>query len=591
MIVASLALALLGMTPGKIDINLKDLKDGDTIARPRTITVTVDSTNPINQVEFYVGDRLRSSDTSTPYEFQIDPLNEAEGKLTLTFAAYSSEGENNKKSISVTLDPGTSKGVKPNVDLGNEALTKGALDEAIYAGRVALKADSKSKDARLLLARAYLRKGVYDKAQTFAEDALAADPNFDEANEVLSGIGLRKAFMTLSGGNRKETLESIKTSLNKGVAARRKVLDRQFDAAGQPTAANLYEWCKMAIRAGRYQAAANALSPVFHRATNDTKTGNLLAYAQIRDADYASAARTIDDLTRTKALDGYSYALKAILLTLQGKTNDADAAMSEAIGSDPDNLGIKLSQTYIVLTRGRFNALASLVQSLSRDEGQRPEVNYYLSILLNKMQSYTDADKRFLDAVLAEPTLVDMLVERGNQSLSPVVENKIHFDAQHKAEEAETIRYQTDLAGAYYNAALIAKPDSPLALTALCIYYSNTGRAADALSYADAAVAAGPNYPAAQYTAAMVYAAVQGQIGDRVTKLKKDTGANATTEQRNEISKLENEFENLTKKADAARKKSGQLDPAFLEGRFSPTAQTVFAYFVQHGRIPLLVMP
>lgn len=582
MVVASLAFALLGMTPGKIDVLFKDFKEGESITRPRVLTVTVDASSAVNQVEFYVGSSLRTSDSSTPYEFQIDPLNEAEGNLKLTFAAYTADGQNAKKEVTVKIDSGVAKGAQANVDMGNDSLTKGENDEAIYFGRVALKATEGFNPARLLLARAYLRKGVYDKAQTFAEDALAADPKFDEANEVLSGIGLRKAFMTLSSGNRKETLESIKASLQKGVAARRKVLDRQIDAMGTPTTENLIPWSKVAIRTGRYKAAINALGPVFRKTESSPEVGNLLAYAQVRNTDYVEAGYTLAGLERNRALDGYGYMLKSLLLAINGKDAAADTAMSEAIGNDPDSLATKLAQTYIALKRGRTNVMSSLVQNLVRDQSHRPEVNYYLAILQDRQQNYTDADKHFLEAILAEPTLVDGLVERGNQSILPLVNNRI-TDADQK-------QYQIDLAGAYYTAALEAKPDSPQGLTAMMIYYSSIGKSADAVAYADAATTAGPNYAPGQFAAAMVYAAVQMIYGDQVTKLRKEGGV-LSGDQLREVNKLEMQRDEMRKKAELARRKASSLDPSFLEGQLSPNMQVVFAYFTQHGRIPLLVMP
>ncbi|MEQ1934392.1 MAG: Ig-like domain-containing protein, partial [Fimbriimonadaceae bacterium] len=187
MLATSLALALMGMTPVKIDIVVRDLKDGDALTGVRKFRVTVESDNPVNQVEFYVGDNLRSNDTSTPYEFEIDPLNETEGSLKLSFAAYSAQGENVKKSYTVKIDTGVAKGADKNVEEGYAAMAKSQFDQAIYSGRVALKAKAGYNPARILLARAFLSKGVYDKAQTFAEDALASEPNSDDANEVLSG--------------------------------------------------------------------------------------------------------------------------------------------------------------------------------------------------------------------------------------------------------------------------------------------------------------------------------------------------------------------------------------------------------------------
>ena len=84
MLTSLLASAILGFTPlTKIELNVKDLNTGDSLSAERTFRVTVLSDNPVTKVEFYVGDSLRDSDSSTPYEFGMDPRKEADGALKL----------------------------------------------------------------------------------------------------------------------------------------------------------------------------------------------------------------------------------------------------------------------------------------------------------------------------------------------------------------------------------------------------------------------------------------------------------------------------------------------------------------------------
>ncbi|MEQ1823892.1 MAG: Ig-like domain-containing protein [Fimbriimonadaceae bacterium] len=583
MLATSLALALMGMTPTKIDIVVRDLKDGDALTGIRKLRVTVNSDQPVNQVEFYVGDNLRSNDTSTPYEFEIDPLNESEGNLKLTFAAYTAQGDNAKKTYTVKIDTGVSKGADKNIEEGYTAMAKSQFDQAIYSGRVALKAKAGYNPARVLLARAFLSKGVFDKAQAFAEDALASDPNMDEANEVLSGISLRKALETFLSSGQKRDVEPIRAALERGVSYRRKGLIRQFEAIGAPTDQNLIQYAKLALRAGRNNAAIQALSPQYRKDAKQTEIANLLAFAQIRDADNAGATLTLSYLEKAQAMDAYSYGLKSILLVQAGKDGDADAAMSEAIGNDPDALGVKLAQTAIALKRNRTGALSNLVASLSKDESPRPEVNYYLSILLNQMQSFVDADKRFMTAILAEPSSVDLLIERGNQSVLMMTSGT--------TKDAEQLKYQAQIAGAYFNAALTSQPDSPQALTAMVLYYTSTGDSAKALSYADGAVKAGPGYAAAHYAASMVYTANAINNEREVARMRKEAKTTLSAEELKKIGIYENQARELTKKSAEALKKSIALDTYGLDGRPVPSLNEAFTYFARHGRIPYLVGP
>jgi hypothetical protein len=95
---AALWLAVLAVAPKPVQLS-PNIADGDVIDKVRTIRVRVTAEDPVTQVEFYVGDDLRDTDSSTPYEFRIDPLDEPEGELTLTFAAYTTEGDSARKSV------------------------------------------------------------------------------------------------------------------------------------------------------------------------------------------------------------------------------------------------------------------------------------------------------------------------------------------------------------------------------------------------------------------------------------------------------------------------------------------------------------
>jgi len=127
---------------------------------PRLPT-NVDGLGIITQVEFYVGSDLRDADTSTPYEFKLDTLEVEDGELKVTFAAYTSDGKSTKKALSLTVDNGVSKGAEFHVQQGEEFLRNSKWDDAINAGRVALKAKKGFNPARMVLARAYMGKNVF----------------------------------------------------------------------------------------------------------------------------------------------------------------------------------------------------------------------------------------------------------------------------------------------------------------------------------------------------------------------------------------------------------------------------------------------
>lgn len=581
MLTALIASALLNWTPVKIDINVRDVKDGDVISSEQTFRVTVAADHPVTQVEFYVGDSLRDSDSSTPYEFKIDPLSEKEGAFAVGFVAYTSEGEKGRKDLKLTIDTGVSKGAEFHVEAGNEALIEGKLDAAILAGRVALKAKSDHNPARVLLARAYLSKGIMDKAEQFAQDALAADPNFNEGRELLAAINLRKALSNRNA-NRDEAMKQIATAMKQAADYRRQNLDRMYDGVGEVNDANRLRAADMYLRTYRYDAAIKALNPTFVKDPTMAELGNRIAFAQMRMSRMNDASETLRQMEKANSLDAYGYALLSVLHAMTGTEADSDKAMAEAVGNDPENLGVRTAQVFVALRRGRTGTFGNLASNLAKEEGQRSEVNYYLAILLHQLRSFTDADERFAQSVLAEPANSDMYVERGNQALYPVVAGRI--------KDTDGVRYQYEAANAYYEAGLAAWPESPQALAAIALMKTQQGKPAEALSYAEATVRAGSHYPAGHYCAAMVYYSMGVDTANRAAAIRRDT-KNPDADTRAKLAELDRLVTDYTKLANAAKSRAEELDPKNLGGRSIPRLIDVYEYFIRYGRVPLLTRP
>lgn len=583
MVTALIASALLGWSPFKIDINVRDVKDGDVISAEKTFRVTVTSDNPVTQVEFYVGDSLRDSDSSTPYEFKVDPLNETEGQFAVAFVAYTNEGEKGRKDVKLTIDTGVSKGADFHVQQGLDFLADQKVDDAIRSGRVALKAKADYNPARVLLARAYLAKGIMDKAEQFAQDALAADPNFSEGRELLAAINLRKALGAgAQMANRDEAMKLIASAMKQAVQYRRQNLDAMADGIGTLTDENRVRATDTLLRAFRYDAVVKALNPTFTKDPKNSVYGNRIAFAQLRMSRTQDAAETLRLMEKSGSLDAYGYALLSVAQTMSGADADADKSMTEAVGNDPENLGVRTGQVFVALRRGRTGTFGNLSSNLAKEEGQRTEVNYYLAILLHQLRSFTDADDRFAQAVLAEPANSDMYVERGNQALYPIVAARIT--------DKDGVRYQFEAAAAYYEAALAAWPDSPQALAAVAFMKTQQGKPAEAVSYADATVRAGSSYPAGYYCASMVYYSMSVEMANRAATLRRDT-KNPDAETRAKLAELDSMTTDFQKRASTAKAKAEELDPKNLAGRSIPRLIDVYEYFIRFGRIPQLTRP
>lgn len=583
MLTALIASALLGWTPLKIEINVRDVKDGDVISAEKTFRVTVVSDNPITQVEFYVGDSLRDSDSSTPYEFKIDPLNEKEGPYAVGFVAYTSEGEKARRDLKLSIDTGVSKGAEFHVEQGNEFLSDQKLDDAIRSGRVALKAKADFNPARILLARAYLAKGVMDKAEQFAQDALAADANFAEGRELLAAINLRKALGAgASMSNRDEAMKLIASAMKQAAEYRRQNLDRLADSVGEVNDQNRLRAADTFLRTYRFDAAVKALQPDFIKDPKRSEFGNRIAYAQLRSSRTADAYETLRMMDKAGSMDAYGYAMMSVAQAIAGDDAESDKAMTEAVGNDPENLGVRTAQVFVALWRGRTGTFGNLANNLAKEEGQRTEVNYYLAVLLHQLRSFTDSDDRFGRALLAEPANADMYVERGNQAIEPVVSNRIT--------DKDGMKYQFDAATAYYEAALAAWPESPQALAAIAFMKTLQGKPADAVSFADATVRAGSNYPAGYYAASMVYYAMAVELANQASIIRRDA-KNPDAETRAKLADLDRAATDFQNRATAAKAKAEELDPKKLGGRSIPRAIDVYGYFTRYGRLPQLTRP
>jgi len=577
-------LALLLLKLGPVTVNV-DAKDGDLISGERVFRVTVQANNPVTQVEFYVGDDLRDTDTSTPYEFKLNALDEKDGDLKISFAAYTSESESGKKTITVKVDNGLDKGVDFHVNRGQDLLANGRYDDAIAAGRVALKIKPGHNGARMLLARAFFAKGTYDQAQKFAEDVVAAEPNNGDARELLAGINLQRAFTTFNrGGDKAETLATIAGALKTSAENRRLNLDAKFDAMGAPTDANRLAYADAALRAHRYSSAINALAGAFTKDPKNNAVVNRLVYAYIRSGRNEDARSALNTVKRVGALDGYGNALAGILEVNSGNDAAADDAIKEAILSDNEDMGVRTAQVYVALKRGKTNAMRDLLVGLSADAGRRPEVNFYLTILLSAQQQFSEAQKSFELAALAEPSFYELFVERANQALALASSGRVT--------DKDAVTYQYAVAAAFLEAALAAKPDAPEVLTGLSIANLLQGKIGEAAKYGKAAVQAGPNYAAGHYTYSCVCSVLVDDLAARAEKIRReDKDGVLDSDQKAEIARMENEARTYRVETQRSRDAAEKLDRSNLSGRPIPVVNDAFVYFYRHGRAPVLTLP
>ena len=559
MSVLLLASALMALAPRPLALSI-DAKDGDTIRGERTFRVSVTSDSAINQVEFYVNGELRDTDTSTPYEFKLDTVPEAEGPVKLRFKAYTVENKSGEKTLSLKVDNEIAKGADYHVGKANDFLSDGKFADARDEGKIALKIDKASYGARVALARAYTGLNEFDQAQLQAEEARTLKPNDPAGLNVLAGINVRRAFLVYAkpGADRAEVLKGIKDALKGAVESRRTALDAALDAMPKTPA---LAYGDAALNARRYGATVTALAPAFIADQKNAALANRLAYAQLRTNRRQDALNTLNTFVRAGGtLDAYGYALKAVALADGGDDQGSDDAMREAVLADSENLGVRTAQAFIALKRGNVTALSRLSAELSKDQGQRPDVRYIQMAYAARTQDYSGAARAFEVGVLAEPAAADLFVEYANDAIA--ITQRGTMDAKEKAQHYAEARV-------YFETALLARPEASEALSGLAMVAAFEGKPAEAVRYAQAAVGSAPEDAGAHY--ALAAAQALNATALRATNAGAAGRASAA--------------------AQAANLRAGRLDAKYLGGRQIPDATAVWRYLDSAGRPTVLAAP
>ena len=521
------------------------VKNGDSLTGEVQFRAKVQADKPVQAVEFYVGDDLRETDGSTPYEFKLDTLTEIDGNIKLRFKGFTTEGQNVEKVLNLIIDNGVSKGAEFHIAKGNGFITEGKFDEAITEGRIAQKADKDSLGARILLARANFSKGVYDKAQKFAEDALELDKNNRPAKEVIISLKVQQAFNAVSRTteDRKEVIDSIKKGLSEAIKLRISLLNEDVDRLSANKSS--IEYLDAAIRARRYSLVIESLAPKLKTEFKNNELNNRLAFAYLMTNQIGGADEVLKNVKKFGEFDGYGFALGAIVATEKGADSSADEMIKEALLNAPDSLGLKTAQAFIALKRNSQRSLADAANALMKENESRSESYYFAAALSNRLKRIENGRKYFERALRSDAADHDMYVEQGNEAISLSLMTGMKADDK---------AFQLEYAHAMFDLALMCRDNSAQALAGVSIASMYQKKYKEALDYADAATKAAPTYAAGWYTMA---AAQSYRRAD----------------------------------ARASLQKAMQLDPRNLQGRSMPDSELVFGYYNATGRTPVISAP
>ncbi|MBS1721101.1 MAG: hypothetical protein JST35_11705 [Armatimonadetes bacterium] len=575
-------------TPVTISINAKD---GSTVQGVVNFRVRVDSEMMVSGVEFYVNGKLRATDDSSPYDFQIDTLNEADGPIKLKFVAFTAKGSRNEKLLTLTVDNKVSGGPDIHVTKAGEFIASGEWEKAIYEGRIALKAKPNYVPARMILARAYAGKKEFDSALAQASEAVAVEPNNIAALDLVASLQVRQVFGAYLRGGEKELIElgkTIRESLSNAASMRRKSLDARVDGFTSVTKDNLIDFADTAIGAGRYGAAIMQLQKPFEADQRRIDIANRLAFAQLRAGRLNDADRTVSLGIRYGKPDAYTYALKAVVDYERGRGDSSKEAMKNAILNDSSNSGVRTAQVYLAVRQGQWDTVRSLGSDLVKDEGQRAETNFYLSVMQDRTRNFADSRKFMEACLLAEPASVEMYCEQGLRAISiAMTPNMVKKFVDMNLESAK----------GYFEVARTARPDSAQALTGLALAAFFQDKDLDAMKFAEAAVAAGPGYAAGLFTyAGILQERVQSLQRAATNKLAEagkigNTNPAEAEKLRRESAEIEKKTREYLQVSQALLNRAADLDPDGLGFRQAPSAKKAYDYFLRRGLVPYFAPP
>ncbi len=559
------------------------VKNGDALKGDVVFRVVPQTTNPIQAIELYVGDDLRDTDASTPYEFKVDTLAEDDGDIKLRFKGFTSEGENAEKVYTLKVDNSVSLGAEAHVKLGNELLGDAKYDDAITEARIALKADKDNLAARLLLGRANLGLAQYDKAQKYAEDVLQMDKKSRDAKELLVSLNVQRGFgaTSKSSGDRKEVLQTITKAFTTAARYRVEARDEAFDSMN-PDATST-EYIDAAIRAKRFAKVVEILEKPLAADFKRTDLANRLIYSYLMLNRPTDAESYLKSFAKLGQFDAYTYALQAVVANEFGLDTASDNAIKEALLNSPDSLGLKTAQAFIAIKRNKPSALSDAAQSLIRENESRPESHYFAAALHNRLNRLNLSRASFERAIKADAADHDMFVEQGNQAI--VMSQTPKLDAKDK-------EFQLDYAKAMYTIALECRSSSAQALTGLAIVNLMQNKVSDALRMSEAATRAGGNYAAAWYAYATALDQRDGDLSRAITavvgQISNDPNNDSLKTRR---AAYEAEKKTIVPIRLNAKTKAEALDAKALKGRANLDTEQLFRYFNAGGRTPVLSPP
>lgn len=390
----------------KIDLNVKD---GEVIKQVFRLEATVQSDKLVEKVEFIINDRLREVARSTPYTFEWDTIADAEGEHTLEIVATTEGGATKSLKLKIKVDNEVALGAEHHYEQARDLFAEGKVQEAIYSARIALKARSEFKEARILLIQALLRLNRFEAADNAVEDLIRAFPDAPEGYRFRAAAALRRAR-----GSTDET-KRISTAIEN----QRKVLGfhiKEADQAGTTVEA-LARRAELALQDGDLDKATDLFFTCMQRDENNILYRNRLAQMHLKAGRYQDVIVVTAAAIRRNIADAYTYTVLGMAYALQGKSPESETAFAKAEQMKANYPPALIAQAHLALMNNKTSQAARLLARAQAEGYSSPELSLLLAWVWSNSREFDRARDQFWRTVEMNPLFAEIYALRAMENL------------------------------------------------------------------------------------------------------------------------------------------------------------------------------
>ncbi|MCX7925104.1 MAG: Ig-like domain-containing protein [Fimbriimonadales bacterium] len=385
-----------------------NLENGATVKGTVKLIARVQSESLVERVEFTVDGALREVDDSTPYEYEWDTVADSEGERTLKITAFLEGNKSVSKEIKVVIDNGVAQGAAHHYRLAREAFAEGKLEDALYHTRVALKADSANREARVLQIQTLLRLGRAAEADDAVEDLARLYPDMLETQELRVAASLRRAK---NARNERELLRNA-------IDAQHKINQLRLKALGDSRVPDaVVSRTLLLIAEGEAGATIDDLLKLVDRDPSNTRSLNLLAYAYLNAGRWRDVLVITNSAIRRGAANDYTYAIRGLAAALLNDTREQERAFTEGEKIEKESKALLAAQANLAMLGRRaatVGRLAAQAQGLSDNSPQTAFLRYWSFVNNREYDRAKDAFWRVLDL---DPLMAEAYQLRGMLNL------------------------------------------------------------------------------------------------------------------------------------------------------------------------------